>query len=99
MERNLTKCNKVWLVPRPVTIGDDGTEVLISKLEVVIDQVLGFFKGNIKFFGPWPRHRTRTLLQQQGALGNVGDRQPGGHGSFCKGIQHKTRRKGASLLK
>ena len=99
VERNLTKCNKVWLVPRLVTKGDDGTEVLISKLEVVIDQVLGFFKGNIKFFGPWPRHRTRTLLQQQGALGNVGDRQPGGHGSFCKGIQHKTRRKGASLLK
>ena len=45
VERNLTKCNKVWLVPRLVTIGDDGTEVLISKLEVVIDQVLGVFKG------------------------------------------------------
>ena len=52
----MTKCSKVWLVPRPVAIGDDGTEVLISKLEVVIDQVLGVFKGNIKVFGPSPRH-------------------------------------------
>ena len=57
MDRNLTKCNKVWLVPR----GDDGTEVLISKQKVVIDQVLGVFKENQSL---WSFSKTyRTLLQ------------------------------------
>ena len=54
--RNKTKCNNVWLVPRPITIDDEGTDALVKNTEGVIGHILSAFKGNIKVLGPSPRH-------------------------------------------
>ena len=54
--RKKTKCNNVWLVPRPTTTDDEGTDALVKNTEGVLDHILGAFKGNIKVLGPSPRH-------------------------------------------